>query len=290
MLFGKVRFVRLKRLFIITLMVTMFINMAVFTSNGNPVPTRDYTDINYEGFPFISNDTSSIYFKQELINVTFDSSKAYFQADYTFKNNDSTPLNMTITLPFANHYNYSKKPKNIILTQDQENLPYSWIKYPYDIISIPSYAYHYSLDAILFNLTFNANEEITVHVKYSRNYLISRRYGCEYRYLVGTARSWNHSIESAIFEFQIPKRICNNLSRAFDGSREERSENLFHKIRENDEFYIANLYFQNWIPGDALNMIVVDWERDFPPDIYIILIFVIGILAFLFILAKKHIR
>ncbi len=280
MFFEKLRFKRLKRLFIITLVITTFNNMVFFPLNGNPVPIGvQITDDDHGGFPLISNNTSSVYFKQEIINVTIGSSKAYIQADYTFMNNDSTPVNMSVGLPFTNYYDPLKRPENIILTQNQKNLPYVWCEFPYNSTD-------YNFNAIMFNLTFNANEEITVHVQYSRNYFISRKYGCEYRYLVGTAKSWDHSIESAIFEFRILKRICNQIFSSIGRS----SESYSHEIRENSHYYIVSIYFQNWIPNTDFSSVGVRWERSYPPDISGILIFVIGILAFLFILAKKYVR
>jgi hypothetical protein len=199
-----------------------------------------------------------------MINVTFDSSNANFHADYTFKNNCSNSSDLGIILPFADHSGYSERPENIILTREEHIINHSWVDFPFDL---NDYIIDSGLDAILFNLMFSANEEITIHVEYSRKYLISRKYGCRYRYLVGTARSWNHSLESAFFEFWIPKKLCTNLTRSFDGRKESYSDYFYNETRETEDYIVANIHFQDWIPDEDLDMIYVSWDRSFPPDL-----------------------
>ena len=250
-----------RQILIVIPLIAIFIFTKCFVIAGNPVPIRDYQDINFEGVPFPSLEDSSLYFKEEVINVTFDSSNAHFEAFYTFKNNGSSLEDIGILLPFVDHYGYSEKPKEIQLDENGEKIPFHWMNFSVDYDN--EYQISGDLDLIYFDLSFNTNEEKTIHVQYVRKYLVSSKYGCEYRYLIGTARSWNYSIESASFHFWIPKEICTNFSRNFDSIKEIYSKNFYNETQETDDYYINTIYFNNWIPDENFNIISVRWERDF---------------------------
>jgi hypothetical protein len=270
---------------LISLITIIFLSNC-FTTTGNPVPVRYYQDINYEGGPFMSRKNSAIYFKEEVINVTFDSSSANFNANYTLKNNGSSEEDIRILLPFIDHSSYSERPENVQLKTNGIKTWFKWMKI--DLKFPTEYEVSKNFDAIYFDLIFLANEEKTIHVQYARKYLISQEYGCEYRYLVGTARSWNHSIESAHFEFRIPKKICTNFTRTFY------SNNSYTETQETHDYYINTIHFSNWIPDERFNYISVRWERKFEPSYFGLLrlggLLILLILISLFIFKKKVAR
>ena len=85
-------------LLVIFLLIILFIQCDI--ALGNIVPV----DSDYGGFPapadYEANHTAiPVFFKQESINVTFDSSKAYVNAFYTLKSNKSTAIDVGIALP-----------------------------------------------------------------------------------------------------------------------------------------------------------------------------------------------
>jgi len=241
-------------LFLVSLLfIILFVQCDI--APGNIVPV----DSNYGGFPVPSNyevnhPAIPVFFKQESINVTFDSSKAHINAFYTLENNKSIAIDMGIALPFLNE---SEKDIESLSVQEKE-LDYIWLDEK-EITDIPFFRnsgkyFH----VIAFNLSFTAYEEKTIHIQYSREYNIynnttglkkETHYG--YSYLVGTARAWNRPLESASFEFWVPKRLSDHIPK--------NHRNM--SVRETPNYYILSVKYENWLLSDNYETIGVWWTQ-----------------------------
>ena len=230
------------------LLVTTILATNFNSVTSNPIPIDD----NYETSPFPDNYDGSVYFKQEIINVTFGE-KATINAQYSFKNALSNETEIGILLPFAYH-EYSTEPIIKNLTVGEEKLDYSWTTISIDLRALESsFSDYEDFSAISFILPFAANEEKIVHVQYSRDYEIydfSEEIHYSFAYIVGTANAWNHSIEYAHFEFWIPKEICNGYNPP------PYLEPM--TVREERNYYVATLDYKDWTPSNP--RLVILWS------------------------------
>ncbi len=232
----------LKRLNFIFL--TAFIYSILLIRNnlaiGNPIPI----DINWETSPVSTNYNNSVIFKQEIVNVTFDSLKANINAFYTFKNIGITAQDLGILLPFINYKGASTGPEDVQLLLNDNEIYYIW----QNIDNIWEYG-DKTYRAISFNLSFNPYEEKMIQIKYYRDYMIydsiyNREAYYHFNYLVGTARNWNHPIQSAYFEFWIPKQICDDFE--WPPYVNITGNNVKDTVKEFANYYFASLEFENW--------------------------------------------
>lgn len=236
---------------VMLLFILLFIQCDI--AAGNIVPV----DGNYGGFPVPANSepiypTIPVFFKQESINVTFDSSKAHVNAFYTLKNNKSTAIDMGIALPFCNN----SETYIMSLSLQEKEIDYNWLDETE--INVIHILRHSNYHAITFNLSFTAYEEKTIHIQYSRECNIydsmdglkkKTHYG--YRYLVGTARAWNHPLESASFEFWIPKSLCDQINTGYRKM----------SVRETSDYRIVSVKYENWLPSSDNVMVSVWWTQ-----------------------------
>lgn len=223
---------------------------------GNPLPFR--VDENYGGFPVPANYdcakiNCSVFFKQEIIKVTFNSSKANINALYSFKNNDSTSINMSIILPLPTY----GKELNVSLLLEENEIAYRWLD-SRELRVVPILSGSLIFRAIAFNMSFTADEEKTIHVQYSRDYHIVDRWDkwgkkthYDYSYLVGTARAWNRSLESAYFEFWVPKNLSKNIPQS--------NENM--SVRDKFNYFVLSVEYKNWLPSTGDEVIGVAWHK-----------------------------
>jgi hypothetical protein len=251
---------------IFVLSFTLSLNHFSIT-RGNPIPLDD----NWGSSPVSTNYDSSIIFKEEIIRTTFNSSKVNFSAYYTFKNMNTTNSSLEILLPFYTYYGDTTGPENLLLIMEGIKINYFWE----NISNIWEYG-NYNYKAIVFNLSFMPYEEKVVNVQYCRNYMIydsieNSEIHYSYYYLVGTARNWNHSIESAYFEFLIPKQNCDGFEWA--PYIDLIGGNVISKVEENNFYYNASLRLENWtLPtretevhwGPDLDFIYLGWRKSKP--------------------------
>ena len=224
---------------------------------GNPLP-YEYDD-NYGGAPVSVNYTSSVFFKQEIINVTLNSSKANVNALYSFKNNGVTSINLSIILPIPWAVWSPEKLQTLNLVLEENHIPiaYTWLD-SRDLRDLGDFWKFHIYEGIAFNMSFAAAEEKTVHVKYSRDYeitesddIVGKNSFYEYTYLIGTARAWNHTLESAYFEFWIPKNLCS----------EKPQSNVEMSMKETFDYYILSVEHENWLPSSNDEVIGVRWNN-----------------------------
>jgi hypothetical protein len=266
--------IRIKFVFLVFITCSLLLIRCNLT-RGNPIPV----DINWETSP-VSRNNSSVIFKQEVINVTFDSTKANFTAFYTFKNIGSIVQELGILLPFVN-YGSSTRPKNVLLHLNKSEIDYIW----QDVNNVWEYGEE-TYQAITFNLSFNPNEEKVIKIEYYRDYMIydsvyNNKAHYHFRYLVGTVRNWNHPIDSAYFEFWIPKHICDGFEWA--PYVNDTWKTINNAVKEDATYYIASLEFENWtLPNyigwiPAYDFITLYWTKARPSVFDSTIIFILSV-------------
>lgn len=236
------------------------------TVTSNPLPA--FWDLQPEGSPFPVNSTQIFwnqtfpaYLKSEIINVTFYPDLATINANYTFENLSPNTTTLQILLPFANI------PTNISLTRAGENITHIELyEIPYsdhstdDSLMIPinlSTMHVTSIqiaDVIQFQLTFTGLEEITLSTTYQREYAYrtnhpdeSKYYYNEFRYIIGSTRWWNHTLDSAYFEFRIKNEEyetgeINGID--FNNKQTEVDSQVIHTT----DFMVLSAAFTDWLP------------------------------------------
>ena len=210
---------------------------------GNPIPVDYY----YESSPVSLNYNGSVYFSEEVINVTFDSSQAHMKALYTFKNNDSESVELDILLPFHEF----EGPEELILTKNEKNINFTKVSLN---TCLETYDISGDFWAIKVPLEFSGFEEIAILVQYSRDYIIYDFSGnseihYNFKYLVGTAKAWNKHLDSAYFEFWIPKGICDDSSTFIN---RDKTSFILDSLPKH---YVISIEYQDWIPDeDYINL------------------------------------
>jgi hypothetical protein len=219
---------------------------------GNPLPVDD----KYQGSPFPNEINTTIFLKNEFINVTFNKRTAMIDASYSFQNEANISANLSILLPLASVY--IVQPTDIDLLSEESVLNYTWINYTIDLEALGfEPIYDKKFRSIIFNLSFDPYEIKSINITYSRSYIrynsiYESRIYYNYMYLAGTARVWNHTIDSALFKFWIPKTLCNWDPPIIPGDSE---------IKENRDYYIVEKRFANWIPNRYEDFIRISWEE-----------------------------
>jgi hypothetical protein len=259
---------------------------------GNPLPF--HVDENYESTPLLPNPESNatnctVFFTQEVINVTFDSSFSHMNALYTFKNNASPPIEIGILLPFGplTLYTVSQGEFDVELLHAGQEIDFKWVN-RMEIEEIPFYENNPIIFycGISFNLSFTSFEEITIQALYSRDLRMVERdefsflnLYYDYSYLVGTARAWNRSLDSAYFEFWVPKNITGIIPKS----------NELLVVREVDNYYILSIEYLDWTPSKADDVISLAWNTG-PEKLDSVVIFLVilpFLILFLIFLLKK---
>ena len=147
-------------------------------------------------------------------------------------------------------------PKDHVLILNDVPFTYEWTNVSLE--GIVTYGGKDPFQAIEFPLVFSAYEEQEVWIYYSRNYSVSTQYGVignkthyHYTYLIGTARVWNHPIEVATFQVDIPRSICPAFPlHDYPGLA----------VEETDTWFIGTFEFSDWIPFD--DVILIGWTDD----------------------------
>jgi len=241
----RMRLAQKNKIYLITFLLVLTTFIRYEYGSGNPIPFDD----NWEVSPYPYNYNGSISFVEEYINVTFDKTKANIIATYTFENLNDTTCNATILIPYLNYFNKSNRPIISHLLLDEYNTSYEWMGltenfstiYPYNVLPNEYYL-------VKIKIPFEANETKVVEIHYTRNYRVYDYYfnyeiHYSYRYFVGSARLWNHSIESARFDFWIPKTRCDKIS--LPGHSNYLGNNISNLI-EYDNYYFVSVKYENW--------------------------------------------
>ncbi len=231
--------------YVILLVATLMIYMRVDKGNGNPIPW----DENWELAPIPTDYIGPIYFSEELIQVNFTEIQATVNASYTFTNLNDTKNNLTVYLPFVNYYNISKRPVVTIIKVDDIIVDYEWQELGINLSTLYRGTLGYEQFYLIeLNLQFEANETKELQVDYVRDYMkydypsnSEIYYG--YRYFVGSLRLWNQTLDSAKFEFWIPKSICDNIQKPWNS--DYLGENIT-ELHEYENYYYLSVTYENW--------------------------------------------
>lgn len=229
----------------------------------NPLPA--YWDTSPEGIPLpvdyedlLKTCNNTVYLYSESLNVSFSYDVAKINASYTFKNLSPNNTQLQIGLPFVD------VPRNLQITILKENISYKEL--------IPSYGIdipvNSSLEAIksitprdlaAFELAFEGYEEITIDVRYERSYAYQTNYPRkkffyynEFRYIIGSARWWNHTIKHAYFEFRIDLTEFDSggvNSTSFLEAGSISAE--FNDIKTSESIIFTRTYI-DWLPNDEV--------------------------------------
>ena len=195
------------------IMIAIVAILCTQTGSANPISVdhgNEMTPMPYE--------ETSVYMSRELIVVTFGD-MAKVNATYTFTNDAENATNVSILLPF-----YSEPGEISILAIGTH--------IAFDIIPLPEYYWENWTErnvarwnrswyhVVLFSIDIPGNDSVPVNVRYQREYESyssnnppSTRYTVyhSFKYITWTASHWNHTIESAIFEFHIPKESADEI-------------------------------------------------------------------------------
>lgn len=199
------------RIFFSSFLLLLCLLIPIPQSQGNPL----ISDSGGGGSPLSLHSDSSLYLSKEDLTFTFNTSFVSVLAYYYFKNLNSTPLSINISLPFL------QPPKQLLITENSSLIPIVWTNSSLThVLERISHS-----EAIQFSMDFLGLQEKMICVTYNRNYTIHRniviyrdnasdylRDSFDFRYLVGTAKAWNHPIDQANFTFIIPKTISGNCS------------------------------------------------------------------------------
>jgi hypothetical protein len=217
----------------------------IFISQGNPMPI----DRGSGTTPIPLENTSGIYLKEEEIIVMFDEEKAYVEAKYIFKNNNSKITDIKILLPFRS------MPTNITVLIEGAKENYEWAT-DFGIDDLDNEIQY----GIICELHFDMTREIELILTYSRGYLKDPYSDDEtffsFTYIIWTTKYWNHSIEFAHFEFWIPEDLLD---------RGPHSGNIKYNITTKEGFIIATKEFTNMT--HELGVIDIDWYKEPEPPV-----------------------
>ena len=183
--------------------------------------------------------------------MTFDKTKANIIAAYTFENLNNTACNTTILIPYVNYYNEYDRPIISQLLLDGNNINYEWSDLAENFSEIYSYGIHDEYHLVELKIPFEANETKVVKIHYTRDYMVYDYYDnneihYSYRYFVGSARLWNHSIEEASFNFWIPKAMCDNIQEIQENWYPDYQGKNTCNITEDENYYFLSVKYENW--------------------------------------------
>ena len=157
------------------LCVTIVISLGmVGFSQSMAIPHSSGNDTNFGGTPISLNQEQSVYFKEEFVNITLTSSRAYVNAFYTFKNKEVNPIEMILLLPFMDCSSSGSEqaiaPEDHVRILNDGNFTYEWVNISLEEITWVLYC---NYKAIEFQLAFSSYEEKGVWINYSRNYCVN---------------------------------------------------------------------------------------------------------------------
>ena len=223
---------------LVLILITFFLPIQV--TRGNPIPV----DENWDTLPIPNNYNGSVYFKQEIINVTFDDSEAHIIAQYSFKNANDSYYDLGILLPFRVT---ADKPKIHSLLVAGSETEYSWKNSTLPIIEDLGWSSSRFL-TIELNVSFNPDEEKLIQIEYSREYMVynsqmNSEIHYSFWYIIGTARAWNHSIDLAYFSFRVPTTICDQIH--WPSYIEDLGQNT-NTVTKSGGYYHLTLTYTNW--------------------------------------------
>lgn len=250
--------------------------------HANPIPSDLPYASNWGGDPVPVDDDPEYYLEEERIVADIDKEKAKVKAFYTFQNPTGKKMDVAISLPFR------EEPDSIGIYLDEVELTcikgYFNHEFPdktdghYEDVDlymgIPSYSFSISIPPEShIEVEARFTSKVTVYDTDLNDHIIYW-----YKYLVGTARYWNHSIDRAEFEFRIDKDD-------FTGTSME-SRYTDWEIRETRTKVIFEKTYMDWTPESEY--VGIAWQDNRSPiDILInnpsLLPLRIGILIFIII-------
>jgi hypothetical protein len=193
----------------------------------------------------VPNYNTSIYMKSQ--NITVHLSKiVHEKTEYTLKNPTNSSQNMTSLLPFSGdrddraNYRDFPKPYNLILNVDGIDTNYNWTTFEWS---------SQLFDAIIFNVSFDPHEEISIIAEYDRSYKGTSS-GWRFEYLTMTGTLWNHSIGYAMFEFYIDNDMEKYTVAGMDG---------YNVSLEGNTTIVSKIYY-DWTPTENIR-IFIEHER-----------------------------
>ncbi|MHA1946434.1 MAG: hypothetical protein ACXACP_08220 [Candidatus Hodarchaeales archaeon] len=208
--------------------------------SGIPIPWEEEFPV----YPYPKYYNGSIFFESEHIYVIFDETEAKIEAEYSFKNPSDTSNNLSILIPFK------YVPEISIILLDGKIINYEWRNLTNEYSTRPYDLYWFkSSYFIRLNLDFNASETKILKMNYSSNYTRGSHPHTDaydyyqYEHFVGPLRFWNHSLETAEYEFMVPKTISDKVPYLY--SRPYSLGNNTKIFTANDTHYSINLKYEN---------------------------------------------
>jgi len=231
-----------RRLIALSIILTIGIIPAV---NANPIPIEFYVNSQAGGCPRpYDENTSNITFFKEVVKADIQKRSVNLHADYWFRNEGTRTETIKILLPLSN------EPKDISLISDGKKVVWSTTVY---VQTGWYFGYATKYQAIYFEQEFMPSQEIKVSLDFEDDLSIYDEHMNDhisyyYSYLVGSAREWNRSIESARFEFRVPVSMFDRGEyKGWDRSREAFD-------------YVFTKEYSDWIPSHDLEWLM--WEQD----------------------------
>ncbi|MCK5772601.1 MAG: hypothetical protein KAH57_02330 [Thermoplasmata archaeon] len=226
--------------------------------SGNPIPM----DIGYPGrtggTPVPDEEVGenlTISLKEETIRARLYEDHASINAEYVFYNGGTSAEDIRICLPFVN------EPWDLEASVDGHDLQYTWSRYEY--ISVFEYGYGNSMDyhreslsslhCIIFTISIDPDDISKVEMKYrseisTYDTRLNPYVMYFFSYLVGSGRSWNHTIDKAVFELKMSKDLY------------DRTGSTRWNISKNRRDVTFTMEFQDWTP--ERDFVYLSWEND----------------------------
>lgn len=222
-------------------------------ASANPIPIERIYEGRAGGSPLPQELNEHVYFAEERVIADIGKTTARVDARYTFRNTLDENVTVKITLPFPN------EPWDIMLKLFGRQIGWSWgyFEYRYMEERFDGEPMAESMPCINFEITIAMNGSATVDLEYSSkvsvyDFEINWEVYRWFSYLVGSAESWNRSIDHAYFEFRMPKGLYDS----------DEGSNSKWDISERKGEYVFMQEYRNWTPEE--DFIELSWETDRP--------------------------
>lgn len=234
---------------IASIMVILLLLLAILPAvDANPMPYEIWENAQGGGAPEPVNVDPDITFFKEYVEADIGKRTVDLHAEYWFRNEGPENGTMRIILPL------SKDPKDIELEADGHQTGWTRTSYFFQ-----NERERIDCVAIVFEILFMPFEERKVTVEYEEDLSVydttlNDHVSYFFWYLVGSAREWNRSLETARFEFKVPMSMWD---RGDHDGWERTTEGKDHVLTKE---------YSDWIPQNDVESI--SWERDRRTPVY----------------------
>jgi len=211
-------------------------------TNANPMPSSVLENAQAGGSPEPYAENANVTFFKEIVKADIGRSTVKVHADYWFRNVGTRNETMKILLPL------SKDPRDIDLKANDHQTGWYRTQFTYD-----GQYEHTNYVAILFEIFLYPLQEEKVTIEFTDELSVydnamNDHKAYYYSYLVGSAREWNRPLESASFEFKVPRSMY------------DRGENEGWWRERKGFDYVFTKEYSNWVPQWDLELL--RWEED----------------------------